>query len=248
VAMIKCPECGKEIPDNSPVCPYCHNLVSDAQMATRQEKKRSSILVPLLAVLDALVLAGTIGLLAFGITTSTVIDTSTAQGTYDYARACRSISRMMSSGNANDQNSIIPSEPLLLDEPISAAEQDPEPLETGTEPDIQPEAPPAAADTTQGNEQPQQAQSQPQQATSPGNSTSQPEPNPPPVSNTNRSASSNAYIPSSAVNLPGNTEVYVSDSGKKIHSISDCSGMKYYKAMSLDTANANNFEYCNNCW
>lgn len=122
MAMIKCPKCGKEISDNSPVCPYCHNLVSDAQMATRQEKKRSSILVPLLAVLDALVLAGTIGLLAFGITTSTVIDTSTAQDTYDYARACRSISRMMSSGNDNDQNSIISSEPLLLDEPISAAE------------------------------------------------------------------------------------------------------------------------------
>lgn len=42
--------------------------------------------------------------------------------------------------------------------------------------------------------------------------------------------------------------VYVSNSGHKIHSIPDCSGMKHYTAMTLSEANENNYSYCSNCW
>lgn len=44
-----------------------------------------------------------------------------------------------------------------------------------------------------------------------------------------------------------NTIVYVSNSGK-IHSVSDCSGMKSYREMTLGTADAKGYEYCSNCW
>lgn len=47
--------------------------------------------------------------------------------------------------------------------------------------------------------------------------------------------------------LPSNTTVYVSNSGK-IHSISNCSGMKNYREMTLGEAEAKGYEYCKNCW
>lgn len=55
-------------------------------------------------------------------------------------------------------------------------------------------------------------------------------------------------IPASAQILSDDTIVYVSNSADKIHSISNCSGMKYYRSMTLGEANANNYEYCTNCW
>lgn len=58
----------------------------------------------------------------------------------------------------------------------------------------------------------------------------------------------NRNRPPSAQNLPGNTTVYVSNSANKIHSIHDCSGMRYYRTTTLDQANSNNYEYCSNCW
>ena len=55
-------------------------------------------------------------------------------------------------------------------------------------------------------------------------------------------------VPTSAKNLPGSTIVYVSNNANKIHSISNCSGMRNYREMTLDQANSNNYEYCSNCW
>lgn len=42
--------------------------------------------------------------------------------------------------------------------------------------------------------------------------------------------------------------VYVSDSGGLIHSISDCSKMKYYQEMTKADADSKGYEYCSNCW
>lgn len=42
--------------------------------------------------------------------------------------------------------------------------------------------------------------------------------------------------------------VYVSDKSNTIHSIPDCSGMKNYREMSEEQANANGYKYCPNCW
>ena len=47
--------------------------------------------------------------------------------------------------------------------------------------------------------------------------------------------------------LDPNTIVYVSNSGK-IHLVSDCSGMKNYKEMTLKEAVSRGYEYCKNCW
>ncbi len=41
--------------------------------------------------------------------------------------------------------------------------------------------------------------------------------------------------------------VYVSRNGK-IHSVSDCSGMKYYTEMTLGDADSRGYVYCKNCW
>lgn len=41
--------------------------------------------------------------------------------------------------------------------------------------------------------------------------------------------------------------VYVSNAGK-IHSISDCSGMKYYTEMDKAEAESRDYEWCENCW
>ena len=48
--------------------------------------------------------------------------------------------------------------------------------------------------------------------------------------------------------LPSTTPVYVSRSGGKIHRIPDCSGMKYYREMTLGEADARGYSYCSNCW
>lgn len=42
--------------------------------------------------------------------------------------------------------------------------------------------------------------------------------------------------------------VYVSNSGKKIHLISNCSGMKNYTAMTLEEADARGYAYCSRCF
>lgn len=42
--------------------------------------------------------------------------------------------------------------------------------------------------------------------------------------------------------------VYVSKSGKKVHSISNCSGMKYYIRMTYRQAESNGYSFCKNCW
>lgn len=42
--------------------------------------------------------------------------------------------------------------------------------------------------------------------------------------------------------------VYVSNSGKKIHLISDCSGMKNYTTMTLGEAEAHGYAYCSRCF
>lgn len=47
--------------------------------------------------------------------------------------------------------------------------------------------------------------------------------------------------------LPSTTTVYVSNSGK-IHRVSDCSGMKNYREMSLGDADTRGYDYCSNCW
>lgn len=47
---------------------------------------------------------------------------------------------------------------------------------------------------------------------------------------------------------PSNTEVYVSNRSNTIHSVSDCSGMKNYRTMTLGEADANGYIYCNDCW
>lgn len=41
--------------------------------------------------------------------------------------------------------------------------------------------------------------------------------------------------------------VYVSESGKKIHSNKKCSGMKYYKEMTYDEAVDAGYEFCTKC-
>lgn len=46
---------------------------------------------------------------------------------------------------------------------------------------------------------------------------------------------------------PASTTVYVSRSGK-IHSVSDCSGMKNYTEMTLGEADGKGYDYCSNCW
>ena len=47
---------------------------------------------------------------------------------------------------------------------------------------------------------------------------------------------------------PANTEVYVSNRSNTIHSVSDCSGMKNYRVMTLGEAESNGYDYCNDCW
>lgn len=41
--------------------------------------------------------------------------------------------------------------------------------------------------------------------------------------------------------------VYVSKSGKKVHSIPNCSGMKYYYEMSYSDAKNAGYDFCDNC-
>ena len=41
--------------------------------------------------------------------------------------------------------------------------------------------------------------------------------------------------------------VYVSKSGKKVHSIPNCSGMKYYYEMSYSDAVNKGYDFCENC-
>ena len=45
-----------------------------------------------------------------------------------------------------------------------------------------------------------------------------------------------------------NDTVYVSKSGKKVHSIPNCSGMKYYIKMTYRKAESNGYAFCKNCW
>lgn len=47
---------------------------------------------------------------------------------------------------------------------------------------------------------------------------------------------------------PGDAIVYVSNSANKIHSMPDCSNMKNYREMAKSEADANQYEYCKNCW
>lgn len=54
--------------------------------------------------------------------------------------------------------------------------------------------------------------------------------------------------PSGLPGYPGNTAVFVSNSGHKIHLHSDCSGMKYYTAMTLSEALAKGYETCDKCF
>lgn len=42
--------------------------------------------------------------------------------------------------------------------------------------------------------------------------------------------------------------VYVSKSGKKIHCVSDCSGMRYYWEMSYDDAVEAGYDFCKVCY
>lgn len=54
--------------------------------------------------------------------------------------------------------------------------------------------------------------------------------------------------PNSKPNISDNTIVYVSNASNTIHSIPDCSNMKNYREMSKSQADANEYEYCKNCW
>ena len=47
---------------------------------------------------------------------------------------------------------------------------------------------------------------------------------------------------------PADTIVYVSNSGKKIHSVNNCSGMKNYTEMTLGQAVDRGYKQCSNCW
>lgn len=42
--------------------------------------------------------------------------------------------------------------------------------------------------------------------------------------------------------------VYVSYSGNVVHSIRNCSGMKYYRVMPISQARASGYQFCKNCW
>lgn len=44
------------------------------------------------------------------------------------------------------------------------------------------------------------------------------------------------------------TIVYVSNRSNTIHSVHDCSGMRHYREMTLYEADANGYNYCNDCW
>lgn len=54
--------------------------------------------------------------------------------------------------------------------------------------------------------------------------------------------------PSTINGHPSNMTVYVSNSGHKIHSVHDCSGMKNYTEMTLGSAVSKGYEFCKNCW
>lgn len=69
---------------------------------------------------------------------------------------------------------------------------------------------------------------------------------PPPAQPSNSGGGGNGT--SLSKNSPDSTPVYVSNAGK-IHSMSDCSGMRNYTTMTLGEARANaNYKFCSNCW
>ena len=48
--------------------------------------------------------------------------------------------------------------------------------------------------------------------------------------------------------LAADAVVYVSEDADLIHSKSNCSGMKYYRAISIRQADSSGYEYCEICW
>lgn len=52
----------------------------------------------------------------------------------------------------------------------------------------------------------------------------------------------------SNLETPSYNVVYVSTRSNTIHSIPDCSGMKNYRTMSQEDADAMGYKYCQNCW
>lgn len=48
--------------------------------------------------------------------------------------------------------------------------------------------------------------------------------------------------------VSADTIVYVSSRSNTIHSVHDCSGMKKYREMTIATADAKGYKYCDNCW
>lgn len=48
--------------------------------------------------------------------------------------------------------------------------------------------------------------------------------------------------------LAADAVVYVSEDADLIHSKSNCSGMKYYRAISIQQADASGYDYCEVCW
>lgn len=48
--------------------------------------------------------------------------------------------------------------------------------------------------------------------------------------------------------LAPETIVYVSSRSNTIHSVSDCSGMKNYREMTIYDADQRGYKYCSNCW
>lgn len=81
------------------------------------------------------------------------------------------------------------------------------------------------------------------------------EPSPPPTEQAPAAEQTSepdpASVPQTIRGISSDTTVYVSQSGK-IHSISNCSGMRYYTKQTLGEADATVrrgfYSYCSNCW
>lgn len=257
MAIIICPNCGNEISDEMDFCPHCKTPMSVILSQKPKKKRITPVLVPVLSVLNGLVLLGTVGLLTWGVMNPAVISPTAMESAVtstDPGTACSIISTLQGNAakNYNKYHHDVPSaqsEPLT---PITEVSQD-----VGT---IEPEAGQVTPLSGESAESPEQ-NSTPQQdaqppAPAPDTETTPQENSQIPVderpqsqsTSSTTNTSSNANIPQSARNLSADTIVYVSNRSNTIHRISDCSNMKYYREMTIEAANSNSYEYCENCW
>lgn len=257
MAIIICPNCGNEISDKMDFCPHCKTPMSVILSQKPKKKRTTPVLVPVLSVLDGLVLLGTVGLLTWGVMNPTVISPTAMESAVtstDPGTACSIISTLQGNAakNYNKYHHDVPAAQSELLTPITEVSQD-----AGT---IEPEAGQVtplsgeSAESSRQNSTPQQDAQTP--APTPGTETTPQENSQIPVDERSQSqstssttnTSSNANIPQSARNLSADTIVYVSNRSNTIHRISDCSNMKYYREMTIEAANSNSYEYCENCW